>query len=70
MKVDGQDELPARENGGLFRKKWTTWIWRPVKESQETVAEHEEIPREEAAVETVRAQKERYGDWHLAVGQR
>jgi hypothetical protein len=32
----------------------------------ESVAENEEVPREEAAVKTVRAQKEGYGDRHLA----
>jgi hypothetical protein len=38
--------------------------------SQETLVEHEEVPKEEAAMETVRAQKKRYGDRHLAIGRR
>jgi hypothetical protein len=36
----------------------------------ESVAVHEEVPKEEAAVKTVRALKERYGDRHLAVERR
>jgi hypothetical protein len=29
-----------------------------------SVVVHEEVPKEEAAVETARALKKRYGDWH------
>jgi hypothetical protein len=36
--------------------------------TSELVAVHDEVPKEEAAVKTVRALKKRYGDWHLAVG--
>jgi hypothetical protein len=32
------------------------------------MAELKEVPKEEAAVKTVRALKKRYGDRHLAVG--
>jgi hypothetical protein len=35
----------------------------------ESVAVHEEVPKEEAEVKTVRALKKRYGDQHLAVGR-
>jgi hypothetical protein len=35
-----------------------------------SAAVHEEVPKEEAAVETIGALKKRYGDWHLAVGCR
>jgi hypothetical protein len=34
------------------------------------VAEHQEIPKEEAAVESIGALEDRYGDRHLAVGHR
>jgi hypothetical protein len=37
-------------------------------EYKETVAEQQEVPKEEAAVKTVRAQKKRYGDRHVVVG--
>jgi hypothetical protein len=36
----------------------------------EFVAVHEEVPKEEATVKTVRELKKRYGYWHLAVGCR
>jgi hypothetical protein len=35
----------------------------------ESVAVHKEVPKEEAAVKTVRAQKKLYGDRHLAIGR-
>jgi hypothetical protein len=37
-------------------------------EKKECVVVHEEVPKEEATVKTVRALKERYGDGHLALG--
>jgi hypothetical protein len=37
-------------------------------EEIESEAEHEEVPKEEATVETFGALKEQYGDWHIAVG--
>jgi hypothetical protein len=37
-------------------------------EEIESKAEHEEVPKEEAIVETFGALKERYGDQHQAVG--
>jgi hypothetical protein len=36
-------------------------------EELKSVVEHQEVPKEEAAVKTVRAQKEQYGNQHLAV---
>jgi hypothetical protein len=33
-------------------------------EETKSVAVHEEVPKEEAIVETVRPLKKRYGDWH------
>jgi hypothetical protein len=39
------------------------------REKFEAVADHQEIRNEEAAVETIRALEDRYGDWHLAVGR-
>jgi hypothetical protein len=36
----------------------------------EIIAEHQEVPKEEAAVEMIGGLKERYGDRHLAVGRR
>jgi hypothetical protein len=39
-------------------------------EEIESEAEHEEVPKEEAAVKTGRALKERHGDGHLAVSRR
>jgi hypothetical protein len=38
--------------------------------SPESEAEHEEVPKEEAAVETFRALRKRHGDRHLAVRRR
>jgi hypothetical protein len=37
-------------------------------EKLEAVVVHQEVPKEEAAVKTVRALKEHYGDQHLAIG--
>jgi hypothetical protein len=42
----------------------------PTSVETESVAGHEEVPKEEAAVKTVRTLKERYGDRYLAVGRR
>jgi hypothetical protein len=39
-------------------------------EKSDTVAEHQEVPKEKVAVETIRALEDQYGDWHLAVGHR
>jgi hypothetical protein len=39
-------------------------------EKIQSKAEHEEVPKEEAAVETFGALKEQYGDWHLVIGHR
>jgi hypothetical protein len=36
----------------------------------EAVAKHQEVPKEEATVETIWALEDQYGDWHLAVGHR
>jgi hypothetical protein len=33
-------------------------------EEMKFVAVHDEVPKEKAAVETVRALKKQYGDWH------
>jgi hypothetical protein len=33
-----------------------------------SIAEHQEVPKEEAAVETIGALEDRYGDRHLAIG--
>jgi hypothetical protein len=40
------------------------------REKLEAIAVHQEVPKEEAAVETIRAQVDQFGDWHLAVGCR
>jgi hypothetical protein len=37
-------------------------------EEMKSLTVHEEVPKEEAAVETFGALKEWYGDWHPAVG--
>jgi hypothetical protein len=42
----------------------------PTSLEVESVAEHEEIPKEEASVQTSRALKKRYGDRHLSVKRR
>jgi hypothetical protein len=39
------------------------------REKSEVVVEHQEVPNEEAMVETIRAQKDRYWDWYLAAGR-
>jgi hypothetical protein len=49
-----------------FKKMETTDL-EANPEERESKAEHEEVPKEEAAVQSVRALKERYGDWHLAI---
>jgi hypothetical protein len=40
----------------------------PTSVEIKSVEVHEEVPKEEATVKTVRALKERYGDRHLAIG--
>jgi hypothetical protein len=42
----------------------------PISVEIESVVVHEEVPKEEATVKTVRALKEQYGDRHLAIGHR
>jgi hypothetical protein len=37
------------------------------REKSEIVVEQQEVPKEEAAVKTIRALEDRYGDRHLAV---
>jgi hypothetical protein len=39
-------------------------------EEMKSIAEHQEVPKEEAAVNTVRASKKRYGGPNLTVGRR
>jgi hypothetical protein len=40
------------------------------REKSDAVAEHQEAPKQEAAVETIEALQDRCGDRHLAVGRR
>jgi hypothetical protein len=40
---------------------------KPTSLEVDSVVVHEEVPKEEATVETVRVLKKRYRDWHLAV---
>jgi hypothetical protein len=40
------------------------------REKPDAVPEHQEVPNEEAAVETIGALQDRYGERHLAVGRR
>jgi hypothetical protein len=40
------------------------------REKSEAIAEQQEVPKKEAAVETIRALEARYWDRHLAVGRR
>jgi hypothetical protein len=40
------------------------------REKSDAVVEHQEVPKEEVAVESVRGLEDRYGNWHLAVGHR
>jgi hypothetical protein len=42
----------------------------PTSVEIESVAVHDDVPKEEAAVKIVRAPKEQYGDQHLAIGHR
>jgi hypothetical protein len=37
-------------------------------EGKETVAEQQDVPKEEATVKTVRALKKQYEHWHLSIG--
>jgi hypothetical protein len=41
--------------------------WKPNRKDK-AIAVHEEVPKEEAAVETFEALKKRHRDWHLATG--
>jgi hypothetical protein len=41
----------------------------PASFEVESKAEHEEVPKEEASVNTFRALKKRHGDRHLAIGR-
>jgi hypothetical protein len=36
-------------------------------EETEYQSEHQEVPKEEAVVETIRTLEDQYGDWHLAI---
>jgi hypothetical protein len=42
----------------------------PTSEETESKLEHQEVPKEETAVETARTLKKRHGDQHLAIGRR
>jgi hypothetical protein len=52
----GHEELMAIMKAGL--------------EEMKSIAEHQEVPKEVAAVETIGALKDQYGDRHLAIGRR
>jgi hypothetical protein len=45
-------------------------VKEPTSVEIEFIAVNEEVPKDEAAVKTVRAVKKRYGDQHLAIGCR
>jgi hypothetical protein len=38
------------------------------REEKEVVAEHQEVPNKEAALEIIGAVEDQYGNWHLGVG--
>jgi hypothetical protein len=59
-----RDSSVPRSDGGLFGDGVN------LSGDQESIAVHEEVHKEEALVKTLRALKERYGDWHVAVGCR
>jgi hypothetical protein len=79
---DSHDESLLRKGGGQYRDRPRTkgsrkcdWFGRnghhgseANREKSETVAEHQEIPNEEAAVETIGVQKGWDWDRHLAAG--
>jgi hypothetical protein len=78
------DRCQPSKNECLVRKKMKTWrkemtacqeateasleSKEPTSVEIQPVVVHEEVPKAQAAVKTVRALKRRYGDWHLAVG--
>jgi hypothetical protein len=73
----GQAEIKATVSAIL--QKMTSW-WEETKaclqkmgaypEKMKCVAKNQDVPKEEAAVTTVRAVKKRYGDRHLAIRRR
>jgi hypothetical protein len=61
----GHEETMA--NHEMMITKMNAWIEGTERDA---VAEHREVPKEEAAVETFGALKKRYGDRYLATGSR
>jgi hypothetical protein len=49
--------------------KMDTMDFEPSQEKPDTVAEHQEVSKDEVAVEIIGALEDRYGNWHLAVGR-
>jgi hypothetical protein len=70
MHQEKMDALIAGMNGG--RKARTAWQEETEQnlETMQSVAEHQEVPAEHAAVETGKAPKKQYRGRHLAVGRR
>jgi hypothetical protein len=72
-----QEEMTATVSTNLQKMKFWLEEMKAYPEKQEanpegmkSIVEHQEVPKEEAAVKTVRALKLRYGEQHLVVGRR
>jgi hypothetical protein len=65
-KLDAHNKkMMARMDSQLEKMEATYLETNP--EATGSKAKQEEVPEEEAIVETFGAPKERYGDWHLAI---
>jgi hypothetical protein len=64
----GQDPVEAKIKTGLEERKATSLEANQAE--IEAIAEHQEVPNEEAAMETIRALEDRSGDHQPAVGYR
>jgi hypothetical protein len=62
LKTVEKRRRPPRGDGGLS----TNMLGNP--EEMKSIVEHREVPKEEAAVDTVAVLEDRYGDRYLAVG--
>jgi hypothetical protein len=69
-KLDGHHERMTARTDSQLEKMNASLEKMGVTEEIEPESTHQEVPKEEAAVETFGALKERYRDRHLAVGSR
>jgi predicted dinucleotide-utilizing enzyme len=68
-KLDAHHErIMARMDYQL--EKIDTTVMEASREKSEAIVEQQDVPKEGAAVETIGALEDRYGDWHLVIGRR